>query len=149
MLDLVYENQTEDGQWSEKFFRRALETATEYLNMRDKKVELGLYLIRPERSQELNLKYRGKDKPTDVLSFPLEESSLEKYGILPAGDIFICLDIAKRQAEDLNIPLNQELARLCIHGLLHLLGYDHERSQKDEEEMIGLQEKIIDSLDLH
>ncbi len=143
MLDLVYENQTEDSQWQESFFDSALSTAIKHLNIDDKKVEVGLHLVTPERSRELNNQYRQKDKPTDVLSFPLEEHSLETYGILPLGDIFICLDIARSQAEEFNISLKEELVRLTIHGLLHLVGHDHERSEADEKKMIELQEKIV------
>ncbi len=143
MLDLVYENQTEDSQWQESFFNSILTSGTENLNIQDKKVEIGLHLVTPERSRELNKQYRQKDKPTDVLSFPLEEHSLETYGILPLGDIFICLDVARSQAEEFNIPLKEELTRLTIHGLLHLVGHDHERSEADEKEMTELQEKIV------
>ena len=99
MLDLVYENQTGDTKWSEVFFRPILDKAIEHLNIKDKTVELGLYLVMPERSQELNREHRGKDKPTDVLSFPLNEHGLKKYGILPLGDIFICLEVAQQQAD--------------------------------------------------
>ncbi|MEK9157963.1 MAG: rRNA maturation RNase YbeY [Patescibacteria group bacterium] len=159
MLDLVYENQTSDLYWSEDFFVKVFSHALEHINLnkpdpqgrglaKGGKVELGLHLVTPERSQELNLKYRQKDKPTDVLSFPLNEHGLENYGILPVGDIFICLDVARRQAEEINIPLDQELARLSVHGLLHLLGYDHELSPEDEKKMIDLQEDIVLSLDL-
>jgi len=143
MLDLVFENHTPDASWMEKFFKDVITTALEYLGSNDKKVELGLQLISSEKSRELNKQYRGKDKPTDVLSFPLGEHGLEKYDILPIGDIFICLDVARRQAEEMDIPLDQELARLTVHGLLHLFGYDHERSSEDEKKMVDLQEKIL------
>jgi probable rRNA maturation factor len=143
MLELVYENQTGDTSRSEDFFRRVVDSALTNLNLDNKTIELGLHLVTPERSQELNKQHRQKDKPTDVLSFPLNEQGLEKYGILPLGDIFICLEIAKRQADEINIPIDQELARLVVHGLLHLLGYDHELSPVDEKKMIDLQESIV------
>lgn len=150
MLDLVFENQTGDhpsvGGWSEEFFRGVIEYACEYLNLNKSskgKLELGLYLVLPERSRELNRQHRQKDKPTDVLSFPLNEHGLEEYGILPLGDIFICLEVAQQQANEMNIPPNQELARLAVHGLLHLLGYDHELSSVEEKKMIDLQEEIL------
>jgi len=143
MLDLVYENQTGDQEWQESFFNSILTTAIQYLKIDDKKVEIGLHLVMPERSQELNNTYRHKDKPTDVLSFPLEEHSLETYGILPLGDIFICLDVARSQAQEFNLPLKEELTRLTVHGLLHLMGHDHERSEADEKKMIELQEEIV------
>ena len=148
MLDLVYENQTGDTKWSEEFFQGVIDHALTHLKLNDRKSELGLHLVMPERSQELNKKYRQKDKPTDVLSFPLDEHGLEEYGILPLGDIFICLEVAQKQADEMDIPLNQELARLSVHGLLHLLGYDHELSPADEKKMVDLQEEILTSLSL-
>lgn len=143
MLDFVYENQTDDKSWSEDFFRKVFDSACSHLKIDNKTIELGLHLITSKQSQELNKQHRQKDKPTDVLSFPLNEQGLEKYGILPIGDIFICLEIAKRQADEMNIPINQELARLAVHGFLHLLGYDHEKSPEDEKKMIELQEEIL------
>ena len=149
MLDLVYENQTGNTKWSEDFFRLILNKATTHLNLNDKTIELGLHLVTSERSQELNKQYRQKDKPTDVLSFPLDEHGLEKYDILPLGDIFICLEVAQQQADENKIPLNQELARLAVHGFLHLLGYDHELSSSDEKKMIDLQEEILQIIFKH
>src|SRR3989344_5561037 len=152
MIDLVFDNQTgKDGPpvGGEKFFTSVLEHSLQFLKLNDKQVEIGLHLINPERSRELNREHRGKDKPTDVLSFPLNENPadnvLKNHDILPLGDIFICLYVAVRQAEEMNIPVSQELARLTIHGLLHLLGYDHERSASDEKQMTDLQEKILET----
>ncbi len=78
-----------------------------------------------------------------MLSFPLDEHGLETYGILPLGDIFICLEVAQRQASELTIPLNHELARLTVHGFLHLLGHDHDRSEQDAEKMFDLEDDIL------
>jgi probable rRNA maturation factor len=119
------------------------------LKLKDKNVEIGLNLVEESRIRELNRKYRNKNEVTDVLSFPLEETRLKKYDILPLGDIFICLEIAQRQADEMDIPLNQELARLVVHGLLHLLGYDHEISFTDEKKMIDLQEEILQTIFKH
>ena len=163
MLELVYENQTGDLNWPEEFFRGVIEHALAHLKIIEPKslpmeqaglpagrqVELGVHLVTPERSQELNLEHRQKDKPTDVLSFPLHEHGLEKYDILPLGDIFVCLEVAERQADEMNIPLNQELARLIVHGLLHLLGHDHEKSPEEEKKMIDLQEEILQTIFKH
>jgi len=146
MLELVYQNKTVDKSWSEDFFRKVINGACAYLNLDNETVELGLHLVTPERSQELNKQHRQKDKPTDVLSFPLNEQGLKKYGILPLGDIFICPEIAKRQADEMNIPIDQELARLAVHGFLHLLGHDHELSTADEKKMINLQEEILQTI---
>lgn len=148
MLDLVFQNHTHDYHWLRKFFEYIFSHALEYLKLTDKKVELGLQLVGAEKMRELNSRYLGKDEPTDVLSFPLRDTTLKKYGILPLGDIFICLEVAEREAHDMKTPVNQELARLSVHGLLHLLGYDHERSSDAENKMIDLQEKILGKLNL-
>ncbi len=103
------------------------------------KVEVSLLLTSDEIIKELNNQYRNKDKPTDVLSFPMEDK-------LMLGDIAISIDTAKKQAEEREIALEREVAFLFIHGLLHLLGYDHETSIEDEKEMFELQENILKDL---
>ena len=92
-----------------------------------------------ETIRQYNKEYRNKDRATDVLSFPMEDEVM-------LGDIAISYDTAKRQAEEAEINIDRETAFLFIHGLLHLLGYDHETSREDEEEMFALQEKILKKL---
>jgi probable rRNA maturation factor len=85
---------------------------------------LSLTLVGDEAIRTLNRDYRGKDRPTDVLSFPLEEpanGSVERI----LGDVVISVDTARRQAADYDATLQREIYRLLIHGLLHLTGYDH------------------------
>lgn len=146
MVELVFENQTEHHEWQEKFFASVVSRTLVHLELGRKQVELGIQLVSPEKMQELNLKHRQKDKPTDVLSFPLNDVTLAKYDILPLGDIFICPDVAVAQAAENNIPVKEEMARLVIHGILHLLGYDHEQSPADEKKMLDLQEEILNQL---
>lgn len=90
-----------------------------------------------EESQALNSQYRKKDSPTDVLSFPLHEELPNGYYL---GDIHICFPIAREQALEAGISLEQEMFTLMVHGLLHLAGYDHENDQGD---MLSLQDKIL------
>ncbi len=81
--------------------------------------------------RKLNKDYRFKDKATDVLSFPVYEDHDQKLPILNLGDVIISIDTAKRQAIEYDVNLYQEVLRLLIHGILHLLGYDHiEKSTK-------------------
>ena len=103
--------------------------------------EISVLITDDTEIQALNSQYRQKDYATDVLSFPMSEYPLDDGGML--GDIAISIDTAKKQAKENEIPLNREFAFLYIHGLLHLLGYDHETSQEDEEEMFDLQEAIL------
>lgn len=87
---------------------------------------ISLTLVNDEAIREINREHRGKDKPTDVLSFPLEPEPFSQERLL--GDIVISIDTARRQAADYDAPLQRELYRLLIHGLLHVLGHDHEKA---------------------
>lgn len=95
---------------------------------------LSVALIGDARMRTLNRNYRGKDRATDVLSFPLEDRA--QRGVL--GDVVISVDAARRQAAAYDAPLQRELERLLIHGVLHLLGHDHhekrERARMEREE---------------
>ena len=90
---------------------------------------LSILLVDDEEIRRLNLEHRGKDKATDVLSFALAPSaggSLDGPERL-LGDVVISVETARRQAADYDAPLQNELYRLLIHGILHVLGYDHEK----------------------
>ena len=97
---------------------------------------------------KINKKYRGIDRPTDVISFAFldSENNYDKILFSPGpvvlGDIYISLDKAKEQAEEYGHSLHRELSFLFVHGLLHLLGYDH-MNKEDEEEMFKLQDEIL------
>ncbi len=111
--------------------------------------EISLLLTDDAAIQELNRDYRGKDAPTDVLSFPMnegEDALLPEEGNLLLGDIVISLEKAAAQAELYGHSLERETVFLFIHGLLHLLGYDHERGIEAEKEMFAWQEQIIAAL---
>jgi len=101
---------------------------------------INIVLCNNDYIQELNKKYRGKNKPTDVLSFPqfenLNDFNNDKfYKEIGLGDIIISIDKAFEQSKEYNCELDQELLRLTIHGLLHLLGMDHEISKEEENKM--------------
>ena len=143
MLDLVYENHTGYAELREEYFRNIFDVLLEHFKMSDKQVELGLQVIEADAMRELNNQYRNKNSPTDVLSFPLDESNLGKYGIIALGDIFLCPSYIKQKADELGIEFMEEVTRDTIHGFLHLSGYDHEVSDKSEKEMLELQENIL------
>ena len=96
--------------------------------------------------RELNRTYREKDSATDVLSFPQFEAG-EAVNCpvtpVPLGDIVISLERAAEQAQEVGHPFLDEVAFLCIHSTLHLLGYDHERSASEEEDMCRRQREIV------
>ncbi|MBI4427131.1 MAG: rRNA maturation RNase YbeY [Candidatus Magasanikbacteria bacterium] len=99
---------------------------------------LSVQFVDEKKIKELNKKYRGVNKITDVLSFGLEEGT-------DLGDIFICYSQIKKQAKTYNASVKEELARMLAHGVLHLLGFDHQK-KADEEKMFSLQERLIKSI---
>ena len=108
-----------------------------------------IVFVTPEEIHELNKQYRGVDRVTDVISFALEDAhdvSLTDVRVL--GDIYICIDRMKEQALEYGHSETRELSFLTVHGLLHLLGYDHQ-TKEDEEVMFGLQRKILSDLNIN
>ena len=103
--------------------------------------------IDDEKMHEMNRDYRGIDRTTDVLSFALEdEGKFEDFREL--GDIFVSMPKMKEQAKEYGHSEKRELSFLVCHGLLHLLGYDHTRSEEEEKIQFGLQDKILSELDI-
>ena len=100
------------------------------------KAELSLVLSGDEQIHELNKTYRGKDKPTDVLAFPMREGDFGRFhAALPSrllGDVIVSVPTAKRQAREAKRGGLAEITMLVAHGLLHLLGWDHETPAKDK-----------------
>jgi len=98
------------------------------------RAELSVVLVSDREMQALNRRWRRRDRPTDVLSFAQREGAgLAPDGLL--GDVVISLDTARRQAKERGESLGREADRLLVHGLLHLLGYDHERSAAEARRM--------------
>lgn len=108
-----------------------------------------IIFVTKEEIHELNKQYRGVDRVTDVISFALEDAhdvSLSDIRVL--GDIYICIDRMKEQAIEYNHSETRELSFLTVHGLLHLLGYDHQ-TKEEEEVMFNLQRKILSDLNIN
>ncbi|UZW67442.1 rRNA maturation RNase YbeY [Priestia flexa] len=111
--------------------------------------EVSITFVNNERIQEINREYRDKDKPTDVISFALEEmgeGEIEIFGEeMPRvlGDIIISVPRTVEQAEEYTYSFMRELGFLTVHGFLHLLGYDHE-TVEDEKQMFTRQKDILD-----
>ena len=105
-----------------------------------KKVELSLALVGNAEMQKLNAKYRQKNYPTDVLSFGVDKKLAVQTRLL--GDVIISVQKAASQAKERGRALDEEMVTLLIHGIVHLLGYDHERSAKDARVMGRLEKKI-------
>ena len=101
--------------------------------------EVSVTFTDDEAIRELNKQFRDKDASTDVLSFPMDEDDT-------LGDIVISVEHAIAQAEEYGHPLEREIAFLTVHSVLHLLGWDHERSEDEEKAMFLRQEEILSSI---
>lgn len=133
--------------------RRAIETTLDFEQYQNP-CEVSVTFTDNENIHAMNQKFRGVDRPTDVLSFPLfdydgtsEEPPVDELvGML--GDIVISLERAEEQANEFGHSFEREVAFLCVHSMLHLLGYDHETGEEDEKEMRRRQTAIMDLMGL-
>ncbi|MBE6681481.1 MAG: GTPase Era [Ruminococcaceae bacterium] len=132
--------------------KKAIVAALDYQEI-DFPVEISLTFVDNEKIHELNKEYRGKDAPTDVLSFPMFENGEIEYDDesdepCAIGDIVISLEKAKEQAEEYGHSMEREASFLAVHSVLHLLGFDHEVSEEDDEYMKESTEEILSSIGL-
>ena len=132
-----------DRKITKKFVKEIVEKILKELKLNN--VELSVTLTDNETIRQINKQWRKKDRPTDVLSFPIDEKPPGyRYRIL--GDVVISLPFAKKQAEEIGISYEEEVIRLLTHGILHLLGYDHEVCPAEAKRMFDLQDKIVDKI---
>ena len=132
-----------------ELFNRAGELCASEAGLSGEGLEVSVTFISPDEIRELNLRYRDKDSVTDVLSFPqydsLDEISGEEH--LSLGDVVICTEQAIQQADDFGHSRERELVYLFVHGMLHLLAYDHE-SEGDRSAMRLVEERVMAALEL-
>jgi len=136
-------NETNEKIEDLEILKPLLEYAKKKENLEDTELEFSVIIVDNKRIHEINKEYRGIDRPTDVISFALEDSedvNIENYRIL--GDIYISIDKVKEQAKTYGHSEKRELAFLTVHGFLHLLGYDHMKPE-EEKVMFGKQEEIL------
>ena len=107
--------------------------------------EITIRIVDKQESQDLNSQYRGKDKPTNVLSFPFEAPPEVEMNLL--GDLVICADIVELEADQQDKACIDHWAHLTIHGTLHLLGYDHENDD-DAAKMEQLEIALLNKLSI-
>ena len=114
--------------------------------MEAEKSEVNIIFVGLEEIHEINKTYRNVDRPTDIISFALEDTEdVTVYEERVLGDIYICLDKVHEQAKEYVHTEIREMAFLIVHGLLHLLGYDH-MIKEEEKIMFGLQEEILNEM---
>jgi probable rRNA maturation factor len=108
--------------------------------------ELSVLFINSRRMKDLNTRYRGVPRDTDVLSFPLGDEGPRHRGPIMLGDIVISVPKALQQAKEFEVPFYDELLRLLVHGLLHLVGYDHEINSYRKKKMEKKEQELLDAL---
>lgn len=147
LIDIV----DETGSVSEEMLKEVenlLQFAAEREGVQDQ-AEVSVTIVSNDDIHQINKEYRGKDAPTDVISFALEEEGEGEIEIVGAemppvlGDIIISADRTREQAEEYNHSFKRELGFLAVHGFLHLLGYDH-MTKEEEEEMFTKQKELLD-----
>lgn len=139
-MSAVIEWSVADKRWDKKIpnYKKIALAALKHIPKLDG--EISVLLTNDKEVHALNKKFRKKDKPTNVLSFPNGDN-----GYL--GDIAMSLDTLEREAKEENKPLENHFTHLLIHGVLHLMGYDHE-TDEEQEEMESLEIKILKKLDI-
>ena len=164
MIDLAFRNSTKNHRYGRVFFKKILQKAVKTANLKILKIELSINLVGNGKITKLNKKYRNKNVPTDVLSFPLQKihpvksaKDSVKYfgriktgaktnisGIISLGDIFISLPMAEKYAKEEGVSFSSKLEFLTVHGLLHLLGFQHD-NKENSKKMFSLQERIFNA----
>ena len=113
-----------------------------------KTVELEIYVTEPVEARAINFEARGKDYATNILSYASElpEAVLELLPALPLGELVICHAVVVSQAAEQGETIEQHLTHLLVHGMLHLLGFDHELGQAEQDEMEAIEIAVLDKL---
>ncbi len=141
-------NNLTSNELDEEHLKEVVETV---LKEEEAEGEISLAVVGENRMRKLNKRYRGKNKVTDVLSFPEQEVEIEKFKIGPKeeskglGEIVICLKRIKKNARRNDKEVKNELDLVLIHGVLHLLGYDHQEEQ-EAQEMEQKQEQYLNKV---
>ena len=153
ILDISWEEESISLERREPLTAMLSQAIKEAIRLSDgpEEAEVSLMLVDDQRIHALNLEYRGVDRPTDVLSFALQEESDEEPDSEleddMLGDIVISAERAREQAGEYGHSFEREIVYLAVHGTLHLLGFDHEE-EKDKEEMRSKEEAVMALLGL-
>ena len=129
------------------YLQKVIETTLRHIDTQSD-CEIGIACVDNDESHKLNLEYRKKDKPTNVLSFPsdLPDEMAQILDTFPIGDLVICIPVVLQEAiEQQKTPI-EHFTHMLVHGTLHLMGYDHETSEEDAEEMEALEIEILKKL---
>lgn len=145
MFEIIKETETEVAEL--EILNNYIKYVTQKLNIED--TIFNIILVDKKRIHEINKEYRNVDRPTDVISFALEDNNTFKNPVARMlGDIYICIDIAYQQALEYGHSRIREICFLATHGILHLLGYDHMKKE-EEEVMFKLQEELLSGYEIN
>ena len=142
-------NETNEKIKDLELLKPLLEYARKVENLEDTELEFSIIIVDNKRIHEINKQYRNIDRPTDVITFALEddESIINGSDNRMLGDIYISLDRAHEQAKEYGHSFKRELSFLAVHGFYHLLGYDHQ-TEEEEKIMFGKQEEILEEFNI-
>lgn len=143
---LTIEDDNYSSEESLEIINKSIEKTLEVMDLHSN-YEVSVTLVDGKTIRELNREYRGVDKVTDVLSFPLDFGSELDMPITPLGDVVINLEKIKEQAEEFGHSEMRELSYLTVHSLLHLLGFDH-IADEDRKDMREKEKEIMKALDI-
>ena len=140
-MEILLRNAQRKFKIDRKKLVRHIEMALTELRQPD--CEISIMLVNDAKIRRLNKEYRNRDLATDVLAFPQDTDAKNDIGGPLLGDVVVSVETSRRQAIKHRLSAEEELVLLIIHGTLHLLGYDHERSGKDKREMQNKTQKIF------
>ncbi|MBR2067472.1 MAG: rRNA maturation RNase YbeY [Solobacterium sp.] len=144
-MELQLLNRTNENVYIFKpLFLKIAKAAEKRLNLK-RNYEISVTFVRSRTIHSINLQYRNIDRPTDVISFAIQDEYNAFFDYDDLGDIFINIDYARKQAKEYKHSYEREIAFLFTHGLLHCLGYDH-MNEEEEKIMYGLQKEILDPI---
>lgn len=146
-MKLIINNETNEDINIKNDLEKVIREVLDVEKVDQEKCEISLSFVDEEKIKQLNKDFRSIDRATDVLSFPIEdffnedrENILEKPYLM-LGDVVICLDVARKQADDLGHSFEREVMYLTCHSILHLLGYDH--IEDDDKKIMRKREKEV------
>ncbi len=145
-MEVILTNKTKYILPNAKILKKIAKKVLKHENQPTKHISVGVFYVDANEIQKINNEYRKKDKPTDVITFRLVDNPEHKkickqnfafdydknMGGIYIGEIFICVEVADEQAHEWGHTLNREVAELFVHGMLHVLGHDHEEERERE-----------------
>ena len=143
-MEILIQNRQKKSEINLKRIKIRIERILEVLKCDD--VEISFLFVDNQEIQKLNSQYRNIDKPTDVLSFPQGEEQVNQEHRRILGDVVISPEMAQAHARDFGHSFEKEIDILITHGILHLLGYDHEGSKEGEELMVKMENVVKEHL---